>query len=117
MSSATPASSSPLSAPLVPANPPTDPVLEQQLAWTGDAVLALWAREHILRTLGHLDTETFLRLTANSFLQSLGRPTRVEAEFGLVYQQQGLAAAFAYIEARVLPTFHRQEAKRRRQRR
>ena len=102
---------------LVLANPPLDPVAEQQLAWTGDAVLALWAREYILRTLGRLDTQTFLRLTANSFLQSLGRPTRVEAEFGLVYQQQGLAAAFAYIEARILPTFRRQEANRLRQRR
>ena len=117
MSSATPASSSPLSAPLTLVSPPADPVAEQQLAWTGDAVLALWAREYILRTLGRLDTETFLRLTANSFLQSLGRPTRVEAEFGLVYQQQGLAAAFAYIEARLLPTYQRQEARRRRQRR
>jgi dsRNA-specific ribonuclease len=98
-------------------HPSADPVAEQQLAWTGDAVLALWAREYILRTLGRLDTATFLRLTANDFLQSLGRPTRVEAEFGLVYQQQGLPAAFAYIEARVLPTFARQEANRRRQRR
>jgi hypothetical protein len=104
-------------APLFLAQPPVDPVAEQHLAWIGDAVLALWAREHILRTLGRLDTETFLRLTANSFLQSLGRPTRVEAEFGLVHQQQGLAAAFAYIEARLLPTFERQEANRRRPRR
>ncbi|MEO0055263.1 MAG: hypothetical protein RLZZ50_1210 [Verrucomicrobiota bacterium] len=103
--------------PLSPVQPPVEPALEQQLAWTGDAVLALWAREYILRTLGRLDTETFLRLTANSFLQSLGRPTRVEAEFGLVYQREGLAAAFAYIEARLLPTFQRQEANRRRQRR
>ena len=104
-------------APLTPVTPPSDPIREQELAWTGDAVLALWAREYILRTLGHLDTGTFLRLTANSFLQSLGRPTRVEAEFGLVYQREGLAAAFAYIEARVLPTFQRQDANRRRQRR
>ncbi len=104
-------------APISPVTTPVDPTREQELAWTGDAVLALWAREYILRTLGHLDTPTFLRLTANSFLQSLGRPTRVEAEFGLVYRQQGLAAAFAYIEARVLPTFQRQEANRRRQRR
>ncbi len=120
MSSTTPATASPLPtspAPLTPVSPPTDPVVEQQLAWTGDAVLALWAREYILRTLGRLDTETFLRLTANSFLQSLGRPTRVEAEFGLVYQRQGLVAAFSYIEARLLPTFQRQEANRRRQRR
>lgn len=98
-------------------SPPVDPVLEQQLAWTGDAVLALWAREYILRTVGHIDTETFLKLTANSFLQSFGRPTRVEAEFGLVYQQQGLSAAFAYIEARIIPAFERQQANRRRQRR
>lgn len=102
---------------VAPVAPPTEPAAEQQLAWIGDAILALWAREHILRSLGRLDTETFLRLTANSFLQALGRPTRVEAEFGLVYQQQGLAAAFAYIEARVLPVFQRQEANRRRQRR
>jgi hypothetical protein len=105
------------STPIAVVNPPADPSAEQALAWTGDAVLALWAREYILRTLGHLDTRTFLNLTANSFLQSLGRPTRVEAEFGLVYQQQGLSAAFAYIEARLLPAFHRQEANRRRQRR
>jgi hypothetical protein len=97
--------------------PPVEPRAEQELAWIGDAVLALWAREHILRTLGHLDTDTFLRLTANSFLQSLGRPTRVEAEFGLVYRERGLAAAFAYIEARVLPVFARQQANRVRQRR
>ncbi len=101
----------------LPVQPPVDPTQEQQLAWTGDAVLALWARDYILRTLGRLDTETFLRLTANSFLQSLGRPTRVEAEFGLVYQRDGIAAAFAYIEARLLPTFRRQEANRIRQRR
>jgi hypothetical protein len=116
MHSATPAPA-PAAPPPALVQPPVDPVAEQQLAWTGDAVLALWAREHILRTLGRLDTETFLRLTANASLQSIGRPTRVEAEFGLVYQRQGLAAAFAYIEARLLPVFERQEARRRRQRR
>lgn len=103
--------------PLVPVVPPVDPVVEQQLAWTGDAVLALWAREYILRTRGRIDTETFLQLTSNSFLQSFGRPTHVEAEFGVVYQRDGLAAAFAYIEARILPTYARQSANRRRQRR
>lgn len=107
----------PAATPLVLAQTPIDPVVEQQLAWTGDAVLALWAREYILRTQGRLDSEIFLCLTSNAFLQSFGRPTRVEAEFGLVYRQEGLAAAFAYIEARILPTFARQEARRRRQRR
>ncbi len=107
----------PVAAPFTPVQPPVDPTREQQLAWTGDAVLALWAREYILRTAGRLDADTFLKLTANSFLQSLGRPTRVEAEFGLVYQRDGLAAACAYIEARLLPTFRLQEANRHRQRR
>lgn len=96
---------------------PTDPALEQELAWVGDAVLALWARERVLRERGRLDTPEFLKLTSNEFLQSLGRPTRVEAEFGVVYRRDGLAAAFAYIEARVVPMHRRQEANRRRQRR
>lgn len=103
-------------APLSLVSPPTDPTAEQHLAWIGDAVLALWAREHILRTGGQIETEKFRQLTSNAFLQSLGRPTRVEAEFGLVYQREGLAAAFAYIEARVLPVHLRQIAKRRRHR-
>jgi hypothetical protein len=106
------------SAPFVPVEPPVDPLAEQALAWTGDAVLSLWARSHVLReTGGKVDTERFLRLTTNQFLNTFGRPTRVEAEFGLVYEREGLAAAFAYIEARILPLFARQEAKRRRQRR
>lgn len=103
--------------PFTPVSPPVDPVAERTLAWTGDAVLSLWARQYIIRTLGELDSETFTRLTANSFLQSIGRPTRVEAEFGLVYNEKGLAAAFDYIEARLLPVYRRQEANRRRQRR
>lgn len=97
--------------------PPSDPQAEQELAWVGDAVLALWARERILRELGRLDAQAFLRLTANEHLAGIGRPTRVEAEIGVVYRRDGLAAAFAYIEARLLPVFVRQAAKRQRQRR
>jgi len=100
-----------------PVATPTDPAVEQELAWVGDAVLALWAREQVLRDCGRLDTREFLNLTSNEFLQSLGRPTRVEAEFGVVYRRAGLAAAFAYIEARVLPVYRKQAANRRRQRR
>ena len=100
-----------------PVNPPTDPRLEQELAWVGDAVLGLWAREKILREQGVIDPEAFRRLTATAFLQAFGRPTRVEAEIGLVYRTDGLDAARAYLEARLLPTFERQEANRRRQRR
>lgn len=102
--------------PFQPLQPPTDPEQEQALAWLGDAVLALWARERILRETGGIQTETFLRLTSNAFLLSVGRPTKVEAEFGQIYQKQGLSAAFAYIEARLLPVYQRQEAKRRKAR-
>jgi hypothetical protein len=97
-------------------SPPTDPVAEQQLAWTGDAVLALFARQHVLARLGRIDTPAFLELTSNGFLSCLGRPTRIEAEIGLVYEREGLAAAFAYIEARLLPTWRTQQSRRARQR-
>lgn len=103
--------------PLTPVVPPSDPTAEQELAWVGDAVLGLWARERVLRERGGIDTTAFRHLTANEYLQGVARPTRVEAEVGLVYQSDGLAAAFAYIEARLLPTFAKQEANRRRQRR
>jgi hypothetical protein len=102
---------------LVPVVPPVDPQVEQELAWVGDAVLALWARERVLREVGRIDTDAFLRLTANEHLAGIARPTRVEAEIGLVHRREGLAAAFAYIEARLLPMFRLQEANRRRQRR
>lgn len=100
-----------------PVGVPVDPRAEQELAWIGDAVLALWARERILRERGEINTEAFLKLTANEHLAGIARPTRVEAEIGVVYRRDGLIAAFAYIEARILPVFLRQEAKRRRHRR
>jgi hypothetical protein len=109
--------SAPLAAAFIPVVTPTDLRAEQELAWVGDAILALWARERILRELGRLDTQAFLRLTANEHLAGIGRPTRIEAEIGVVYRRDGLAAAFAYIEARLLPAFKRQDANRRRQRR
>ncbi len=113
------ASLSPASPPpgFVPVTPPVDPRAEQELAWVGDAVLALWARERVLREAGRIDTDAFLRLTANEHLAGIARPTRVEAEIGVVYRREGLAAAFAYVEARLVPVFRLQEANRRRQRR
>lgn len=99
-----------------PVVPPTDPTAERELAWVGDAVLGLFAREHVLKRIRKIDTQAFLDLTSNAFLTGIGRPTRVEAEIGLVYRRDGLAAAFAYIEARVVPLWRVQEARRRRQR-
>ena len=108
MSSNTPLDSSPI--------PKPEHKREQELAWIGDAVLALFAREHVLQRLGKIDTEAFLSLTRNHFLAAIGRPTRIEAEIGLIYDTSGLKAAFEYIESRLIPTWNLQEAKRLRQR-
>jgi hypothetical protein len=83
-------------------------------AWIGDAVLLLYVRSTILREDGRVNGERSARMTSNQFLSALGEPTRVEAEIGRVYQNQGLAAAFDWIERNLLPLFRKQEDKRRR---
>lgn len=85
---------------------------DQADAWIGDAVLALWARLHILRNDRIVDGPKFLRMTSNQFLAAFGEPTRVEAEIGRVYREGGEAAAFAWIEERIAPLFSRQEENR-----
>lgn len=84
-------------------------------AWIGDAVLALYAREWILRTEGAMDGELLAAFSSNRFLEATGHPTRVEAEIGRIYQADGLAAAFAWIEERLLPIFLAQQKRRTRQ--
>jgi len=86
---------------------------EQEEAWTGDAVLDLFAREWILKEKGTLCGETLVRMTSNHFLASVGNPTAVEARIGRVYRDEGLEAAFAWIEAELLPVFLKQEKNRR----
>ena len=85
-------------------------ILEE--AWIGDAVLSLYVREKILREDGKLDGEKCVRMTSNQFLAAFAEPSEVEAELGRVYQRDGLAGAFAWIEARLLPKFELQEQKR-----
>ena len=53
-------------------------VLLQQ-AWLGDAVLALYVREKILREDGVLDGDKYTRMTSNQFLSAWGEPSAVEA--------------------------------------
>lgn len=89
----------------------------RQAAWIGDAVLSLFARAWILRTHGAMDGERLTAFTSNQFLSLFGNPTEVEAGIGEVYEREGLAAAFADIEARLLPAFLAQEKRRARQRR
>ena len=84
----------------------------QEQAWTGDAVLGLFAREWILREERKMDAEMFARMTSNHFLNSLGNPTQVEAKIGRIYEKEGLQKAFLYIERELIPLFLKQEKKR-----
>src|SRR6201989_1171460 len=78
-------------------------------AWIGDAVLALFLRDWLLHQTGETPlaqrTALFELFASNQFLSTFGEPTRVEAEIGRLYQSQGLSAAFASIEEKLLPRF------------
>ena len=82
--------------------------VEREAAWIGDAVLALFARGFVLRERNAMDGEWFTRLTSNEFLSAFGNPTRVEASIGKLYQEEGIDAAFAWMEANLLPVFRKQ---------
>lgn len=84
----------------------------RQDAWVGDAVLELYVRSWVLREHAKVDAEMKTRFTCNQFLNCVGNPTKVEADIGVIYQQQGLEAAFAWIRENLEPLFVRQEAKR-----
>jgi hypothetical protein len=81
-------------------------------AWIGDAVLCLYARRRILEEDGRIDAPKAERMTSNQFLTTFGEPSEVEAELGRVFEQEGLEAAFAWIESHLMLVFGRQEAKR-----
>ena len=85
---------------------------EREAAWVGDAVLALFAREYVLRERKVMDGEWFTRLTSNDFLSAFGNPTRVEASIGKLYNSGGLDAAFAWMNAELVPLFRKQIANR-----
>ena len=85
---------------------------EREAAWVGDAVLALFAREYVLRERKVMDGEWFTRLTSNDFLSAFGNPTRVEASIGKLYSSGGLEAAFAWMNAELVPLFRKQIANR-----
>ena len=86
--------------------------IEREAAWIGDAVLALYAREFVLRERGCMDGIWFTHLTSNEFLSAFGNPTSMEARIGEIYRSEGLAAAHAYIEAEFLPLFRKQIVKK-----
>ena len=82
---------------------------EREEAWVGDAVLALYMRRLILEEQGKMDGEMFVRCTSNDFLRNIGNPTSVEALIGRIYEDQGLEAAFEWMEYELLPVFRQQE--------
>ena len=81
-------------------------------AWIGDAVLELLIRQWVLNQGRGVDAERKKQLTCNQFLSALGPPTEVEARVGILYQQQGLEAAKAFIEQELLPRHEQQERRR-----
>lgn len=83
-------------------------------AWIGDAVLALYARQRILKEDGRIDAARAERMTSNQFLSTVADASEVEAQIGRVYASEGLDAAFRWIDLRLMPLFERQEAKRNR---
>lgn len=85
---------------------------ERESAWIGDAVLALFARSWVLRERGAMDGVWFTHMTSNDFLSAFGPPTRVEANIGRIYREEGLEAAFAWMDAELVPLFRKQMAKR-----
>lgn len=92
-----------------------DPAAElRQQAWVGDAVLELYARSWVLRQHRTVDAAIKTRFTCNQFLNCHGNPTQVEARIGVIYQQQGLEAAFAWIREHLEPLFVKQETRRQR---
>ena len=85
---------------------------ERELAWLGDAVLTLFARAYILREGLGMNPLKIAAMTSNQFLSCFGNPTKVEAELGRIYADQGLPAAFTKIETDLLPLFLKQWKKR-----
>jgi hypothetical protein len=86
-------------------------------AWLGDAVLALYFRRWLLRhapkKMSDADRQQLFELfVSNQFLASFGEPTQVEAAIGRIFDQEGLAAAFAHIEKSFLASFFRSAKKR-----
>ncbi len=92
-----------------------DPKVLQAEAWIGDAVLALCAREWLLEQDGQVSSRTFENMTSNSFLTTLGNPTKVEAEIGRLYKAEGLDSARQWFLETIVPQFQKQERTRRRQ--
>jgi len=59
-----------------------------------------------------MDGALHAQMTSNDFLATLGNPTALEAEIGILYETKGLEAAFDWIEREILPQFLAQRKNR-----
>ena len=59
-----------------------------------------------------MDGEWFTSLTSNDFLSAFGNPTKVEASIGKLYREQGLEAAFIWLDTEIIPAFRKRMMKR-----
>ncbi len=84
---------------------PTETPRDRELAWLGDAALALVVREWILASRGELDGEIHRRITSNDFLRAFGHPTLVEADLGTRFQTGGIEAVRGHFLEVMLPKF------------
>jgi len=84
---------------------PSETPEDRELAWLGDAALALVAREWILETKGGLDGEIHRVITSNKFLRAFGHPTKVEAELGALFKKEGIEGVRNRFLTKFLPKF------------
>lgn len=80
-------------------------------AWIGDAVLSLYLRQLLIVNKvepAGMRAELFKHFSSNHFLNSFGRPTAMEAEIGVIYEDEGLESAFRFIEGKYLPIIRKQ---------
>lgn len=81
-------------------------------AWIGDAILALYVRQRILRESGQVDGPLASRMSSNQFLSTFGDASGVEARIGRLFVEHGLEAALRWIESELMPRFEKQERNR-----
>lgn len=82
---------------------PNETPEDRELAWIGDAALALVAREWILEKGRGLDGDFHKVVTSNDFLRNFGHPTKVEAELGVLFQKGGVDAVRTRFREQLLP--------------
>ena len=93
---------------------------KRNLAWVGDAVLALFARRWILQKTNipkKERAEVFQAMTSNEFLSHFGEPTKIEYEIGILFENGGLSEANNYIETYLLPNFVKKQKQNKQPRR